>query len=62
MEELAFLYALEEWACKETEKYVDPLNSENLINDWNTVSQHVGSRSANGMTIIDSYYMFTVKF
>lgn len=49
MEELAFLYALEEWTCKETEKYIDPMNSENLINDWNTVSQHVRSRNANGM-------------
>uniref|UniRef100_A0A2S2Q518 Transcriptional adapter 2B n=1 Tax=Sipha flava TaxID=143950 RepID=A0A2S2Q518_9HEMI len=47
MEELAFLYALEEWTCKETEKYIDPINSENLINDWNNVSQHVGSRNAN---------------
>ncbi|XP_060844215.1 uncharacterized protein LOC132924125 isoform X1 [Rhopalosiphum padi] len=47
IEELAFLYALEEWLCEHSDKYIDPLNSENCITDWNSVAQHIRSKTVN---------------
>lgn len=47
IEELAFLYALEEWLCEQSDKYIDPLNSGNCITDWDSVAQHIRSKTVN---------------
>ncbi|KAL4136129.1 hypothetical protein QTP88_007694 [Uroleucon formosanum] len=47
IEELSFLYALEEWLSEHSDKYIDPFNSENCITDWDSVAQHIRSKNVN---------------
>jgi len=63
IEELAFLYALEEWLCEHSDKYIDPFNSGNCITDWDSVAQHIRSKNVNGKlrcifitTVCNIYY------
>lgn len=46
---LALLTALEEWFGDSSDKLIDPINPDSLINNWNSVSQYVRSKSADGM-------------
>lgn len=48
IEHLALLYALEEWLCETSDKYIDPLNSQQVITDWDSVAQHIRSKNAVG--------------
>jgi len=60
IEELSFLYALEEWLCEHSDKYIDPLNSENCITDWDSVAQHIRSKNVNGK--LRSIFITTVFY
>lgn len=48
LETLALLSASEEWLSDHTDKYINPLNSGNIITDWDSVAQHIRTKNADG--------------